>query len=97
MVDTVLGIMRARYRTLISAVSSLEKQREKLADGSINIRKHRNKPRYYLHLNKRDKYLGQNDTELIRELIQKDLLDKAIKAATHEAEVLKNDIIRYRE
>lgn len=95
MVDTVLGIMRARYRTLISAVSSLEKQREKLADGSINIRKHRNKPRYYLHLNKRDKYLGQNDTELIRELIQKDLIDKAIKAATHEAEVLKNDIIRY--
>ena len=69
MVDTVLGVMRARYRTLISAIRSLEKQREKLADGSINIKKHRNKPRYYQHLNKRNKYLGQNDTELIRELI----------------------------
>ena len=29
MVDTVLGVMRARYRTLISAIRSLEKQREK--------------------------------------------------------------------
>ena len=95
MVDKVLGVMRARYRTLISAISSLEKQREKLADGSINIKKHRNKPRYYLHLDKRNKYLGQNDTELIRELVQKDHIDKAIRAATHEAEVLKNDIIGY--
>lgn len=95
MVDTVLGVMRARYRTLISAIRSLEKQRKKLADGSINIKKHRNKPRYYQHLNKRNKYLGQNDTELIRELVQKDHIDKAIRAATHEAEVLKNDIIGY--
>jgi ABC-type multidrug transport system fused ATPase/permease subunit len=83
------------YQKSSKICETLEKQREKLADGSINIRKHRNKPRYYLHLNKRDKYLGQNDTDLIRELIQKDLIDKAIKAATHEAEVLKNDIIRY--
>lgn len=95
MVDTVLGVMRARYRMLISAIRSLEKQREKLADGSINIKKHRNKPRYYQHLDKRNKYLRQNDTELIRELVQKDHIDKAIRAATHEAEVLKKDIIGY--
>ena len=95
MANSVLDVMRARYRTLIAAINSLEKQKESLPEGGINIKLHGKKPYYYQHTNASDKYLSQKDTALIRQLVQKDHINKAIKAAKHEAEVLKKDIIGY--
>ncbi len=95
MANSVLSVMRARYRSLIATINSLEKQKENLAEGGINIKFHSKKPYYYQHSSNGDKYLNQKDTELIKQLIQKDHISRAIKAAKHEAEVLKKDIIAY--
>ena len=77
MANTVLGVMRARYRSLIATINSLEKQKENLAEGGINIKFHSKKPYYYQHTIKGDKYLSKKDTELIKQLIQKDHINKA--------------------
>ena len=95
MANTVLDVMRARYRTLIKAVNSLEKTRISLPDGSLYIRNCNGYLAYYSHCDNEEKYLGKKDTALIRQLVQKDHINKAIKAAKHEAEVLKKDIIGY--
>ena len=95
MADKVLDVMRARYRLLTSTIESLEKQKKNLAEGGINIKFHKKKPYYYQHTNTSDRYLGRKDIDLIKQLVQKDHINKAIKAAKHEAEVLKKDIINY--
>ena len=95
MSNTVLDTMRARYRLLMTTINNLEKQKEKLAEGGINIKYHSKHPYYYQHANKRDRYLNQKDIELIKQLIQKDHICKVIKAAKQEAEILKKDIIGY--
>ena len=94
MANSVLDAMRARYRTLTSVVNSLEKQRDSLPDGKIYIRRHKGYPAYYCS-NQTEKYLSRKDTALVKQLIQKDHINMAIKAAKHEADVLKKDIIGY--
>jgi len=94
MANSVLDVMRARYRTLTSVVNSLEKQRDSLPDGKIYIRRHKGYPAYYCS-NETERYLSRKDTALVKQLIQKDHINMAIKAAKHEAEVLKKDIIGY--
>ena len=94
MANSVLDVMRARYRTLTSVVNSLEKQRDSLPDGKIYIRRHKGYPAYYCS-NETERYLSRKDTALVKQLIQKEHINMVIKAAKHEAEVLKKDIIGY--
>lgn len=95
MANTVLDVMCARYRSLTASIKHLETTKEKLAEGNINIKYHNGHAYYYQHINNCHKYLNRKDTALIRQLVQKDHINKAIKAAKHEAEVLKKDIIGY--
>ena len=95
MANTVLDVMRARYRLLMKSINSLEAKEKELPDGSIIIRLQNRNKYYYCYNNHKQKYLNHKDTALIRQLVQKDHINKAIKAAKHEAEVLKKDIIGY--
>lgn len=95
MTNAVLDVMRARYRVLMRSIGMLEKQLNKYGTGSINIKHHNGRPYYYLHTGNKDKYLGRNDTEVIRQMIQKDLINKTLTAAKNEAEALKSNIIEY--
>ena len=52
-------------------------------------------PQYYFHCNQEEKYLGKKDAGLISQLVQKEHIKIALKAARHEAEILKKDIIAY--
>ena len=95
MAITVLDAMRARYRSLISTIGLLEKKIDSFPGGHIYIRTHRGYACYYWYYNKKDKYLGKNDTELIRQLAEKEHVTKALETALQEAEILKKDIIEY--
>ena len=95
MAITVLDTMRARYRSLISTIGLLEKTRGSFPIGNLHLKTNSGYVRYYWYYNKKDKYLGKNDTELIRQLAQKDHVTKALETALQEAEILKKDIIEY--
>lgn len=95
MADTVLDIMRARYRTLMRTIQSLEKARSELSEGSIHIKTHKGRQYFYCYSGQGEKYLSKKDSELIRQLVQKEQIEKAINAAKIEAKTLEKDIISY--
>lgn len=95
MADTVLNIMRARYRLLERTLESLEKQEKAFPEGSINVRPRKYGYSYILHADNRFRYLGKKDAELIKTYIQKDYCKLTIKAAKTEAGILKKSIISY--
>ena len=95
MANTVLDVMRARYITLMQMINSLENRRNSLPYGDIYIKNNHGYPQYYFHCNQEEKYLGKKDAGLISQLVQKEHIKIALKAARHEAEILKKDIIAY--
>jgi len=95
MKNSVLDVMRARYRTLIRTISSLEKANEGLPGCSIYIRIHKGYSYFYTYSSSGEKYLGKKDFVLIRQLVQKEQIKQALEAAELEAKVLKKDILEY--
>lgn len=95
MTKTVFEIMDARYTFLSKTISSLKKKKDLYPEGSINIRPNVSGFSYYLYKDKSFKYLSKKDTDLVKQLIQKDLVSKAIKTAQKEAAVLQKLISEY--
>ena len=95
MANTVLDVMRARYRTLMRTIQSLENTNEKLPEGSIYIRIHKGHSYFYTYSNSGEMYLSKKDSEAIRQLVQKEQIKKALEAAKFEANILKRNIIEY--
>ena len=95
MTKTVFEIMDARYIFLSKTISSLKKKKDLYPEGSINIRPNVSGFSYYLYKDKSFKYLSKKDTDLIKQLIQKDLISQAIKTSQKEAAVLQKFISEY--
>ena len=95
MTNRILDIMNARYAYLESTIRSLENKRESCPEGTINIRPNPSGFSYIWHIETTHKYLNRNNTELIRRLVQKDLINSAIKKARNEAQVLQSIIAKY--
>ena len=74
---------------------ALENRKNSLPYGDIYIKNNHGYPQYYFHCNQEEKYLGKKDAGLISQLVQKEHIKIALKAARHEAEILKKDIIAY--
>lgn len=85
MAKTVFEIMNARYSFLTTTINSLEKKKNSYPDGIINIKTTKSGSYYYWHIDNKRNYLGRKDTDLVKQLIQKDLVSKAIKTAQKEA------------
>lgn len=90
MAKTVFEIMNARYSFLTTTINSLEKKKNSYPDGIINIKTTKSGSYYYWHIDNKRNYLGRKDTDLVKQLIQKDLVSKAIKTAQKEAAVRKD-------
>ncbi len=95
MAKTVFEIMNARYSFLTTTINSLEKKKNSYPDGIINIKTTKSGSYYYWHIDNKRNYLGRKDTDLVKQLIQKDLVSKAIKTAQKEAAVLQKLISEY--
>lgn len=81
--------MNARYDLLSKSLEDLVKKIEELPSERINVKKRNGKYYYYLDGSDSDeKYLTQNDSELIKKLIQKDYLKHVKKHVESELAAL---------
>ena len=77
--------LNARFELLSKSICEIERKIELMPEGRINVKSHSGKSYYYLDgINSGEKYLSQNDTELIKALIQKDYLKRVLKEAKRE-------------
>ena len=93
---SVFEIITKRREVLLKTVSEIEKSLEHMPEGSIHVKKYNKKAYYYLSLgNSKEIYLSSKDESLIRQLVQKDYLKKALRSAKREAEALQSAIGSY--
>jgi len=77
--------LNARYELLTKSIEDIEKRSQLFPDGWINIRFRKGKFYYYFaSAESNERYLAQDDTHLIAQLIQKDYLNKVLKDAKAE-------------
>lgn len=95
MAKTVFEIVNARYAYLSRTIRSLEKKLALCPEGSVNVRPDRGGHAYFHYKKGTFKYLNRNNSELIKQLVQKDLIVRALKASKKEASVLQKFISNY--
>ena len=95
MANNVLAIMNARYVFLLQLKESLEKKHACYPVGSINVKPNKSGYSYIWHRDKTFEYLGKNNTDLSRQLVQKDHITSAIKVADKEIHALRSIIDEY--
>lgn len=95
MANKVIDIMNARDAYLISTIKSLEKKIDSYPEGKINIRPNKSGYSYFWHRGNTYRYLNKSDTELIKQLIQKDLIADAISKAKTEEFILHELMSKY--
>lgn len=95
MANKVIDIMIARNTYLINTIKSLEKKMTSFPEGKINIRPNKSGYSYIWHRGNTYRYLNKSDTELIKQLIQKDLIADAICKAKTEELILKELMSKY--
>ena len=90
--------LNARYRLISKTVEDIEQKLLLFPDGRINVKNLNGRSYYYLYANEGGEvYLGPNDTDMIRKLVQKDYLKKVSKAAAKEKTALEKMINLYPE
>lgn len=90
---SIYETMKKRRETLLKSISEIELKLKLLPDGFISVKNRRNKAYYYMssgHV--KDVYLSSENEALIKQLVQKDYLKKALRSAKKEAEALENAI-----
>ena len=96
MADQIKASMSARYELLSKTIVSLEEKIKSLPEGSIKIKKTKSRVYYYfVRYRETDKFLTQEDSELIRHLVQKAYLQSVLRTAKAEASALKRAIAAY--
>ena len=81
--------LNVRREILSKSIEDIEKKLMVLPEGRLNIRYRNNKAYYYLNSTDLiDKYLGPNDIELIKNLVQKDYLRKVLKEVKQELQAI---------
>ncbi|WP_051689041.1 hypothetical protein [Butyrivibrio sp. AE2032] len=88
--------MIAREKLLTDTISSLEEKLAAFPDGKITYGHHNGGVHYFLlGEDSKKKYLSQDDDELIRQLIQKEYVQKALETARKESTKLRSVIRSY--
>ena len=88
MTKTFIEIMTDRCAFLEKTANSLENRKSSFPDGVLNIKTTKNGTYYYCHIGDNKKYLGRKDEDLIRQLVQKELITKAIKVSKKESSII---------
>lgn len=87
-----------RYHFLSTSIVDIEKKLRSYPEGRVNIRTRKESRYYYLAgSGNKERYLSQNDSGLIGQLIQKDYLNKVLKEAKTELSALGRMIRLYPE
>lgn len=96
MANNIKASMSARYELLSKTIDSIEEKIKSLPEGSIKIKKTKYSVYYYfVRYRENDKFLTKEDSELIRQLIQKAYLQTVLRTAKAEAAALKRAIASY--
>lgn len=76
-------------------IKTLERLLQHAPEGSVNIATTKGYPRYYRYLNGRKSYLGNRDSELVKQLIRKSYYSDMLKEAKQEAKILRRFLKQY--
>ncbi|MBR4914298.1 MAG: hypothetical protein IKZ42_03375 [Clostridiales bacterium] len=90
--NPLIVILTERYNLLSYTVRRLKDEVGKYPEGKLKIRQHANRSSYYYLSDDSEKYLARSDSELIRQMVQKDYIKEIIKMSECEMKMLK-DII----
>ena len=96
MTNNVYQAMTERFASLSVTIASLEKQLSSFPEGFISVKRINGHIYYYLSkYNCQSRTLGENDSALIKLLVQKSYVTRALKAAKEEAEALQKALKKY--
>ena len=76
-------------------IKMLERLLQHAPEGSVNIATTKGYPRYYRYLNGHKSYLGNRDSELVKQLIRKGYYSDMLKEAKQEAKILRRFLKQY--
>ena len=78
-----------RSELLAKSIDDIEKKIKLLPEGRINVKNRKDKAYYYLDESESgEKYLGPDDADLVKDLIQKDYLKRVLKEVKNELQAL---------
>lgn len=90
--------IKRRHNRLLRTIAEIEKKLERLPEGGIYVRYQKDKVYFYRHMTGyKSEYISSDNIDLIKQLIQKDYLKKALNAAKNEASVIENLLNVYPE
>ena len=89
MAEDIKSELNARYELLSKTIKVLEKRLKDCPEGRLNIRRQDQREYFYLAgTGAKEKYLSSEDNDLIAKLLQKNYLERALKATKKELAVL---------
>lgn len=90
--------LNARYELLSKSIRDIENKISLFPEGRINVKHHSNRLYYYLDgVDSGENYLGPDDMDLIKALIQKDYLKRVLKEAKRELSAIEKMLKLYPE
>ncbi len=96
MSENIRTDMLLRFELLSKTISDLEERLKGFPEGRINIRCYRDKVYFYLTgSGYKEKYIAPENSELISQLIQKNYLERVLRAAKKETAELKKAFLGY--
>lgn len=92
----VYETMINRRDILLKSISEIERNLEHMPDGCVYVKNYNRKSYYYMRSGKSQQlYLSSKNEELIKQLVQKDYLKKALRSAKREFDELETAIKAY--
>ena len=87
--------LKEKLREEQEMIRMLDRLLQHAPEGSVNIATTKGYPRYYRYLNGRKSYLGNRDSELVKQLIRKGYYSDMLKEAKQEAKILRRFLKQY--
>ena len=85
-----------RYELISKSIEDIEKKLKSLPEGRINVKIRRGKSYYYLGgVGTCEKYLGAQDQEIVKQLVQKNYLKAVLKMNVKEAAAIEKMMMLY--
>lgn len=95
--DDLITRINGRYKRLTELISRVEDKMNTFPEGRISVKRHGKKSYYYLVADGQEMYLAKDKSDLIESLLQKKYLEKVLRTAKEEMNVLKRLISAYPE
>ena len=93
----LISQIKGRYKRLTELINRIEERMKALPEGRIYVKSHGKKSYYYLVADGQEMYLAKDKSDLIESLLQKKYLEKVLRTAKEEMDVLKRLIRTYPE